>query len=230
MKHIKIFLLLIVMSVAAWAQDTDFSKRDITLRINNKRGRPVKNIIVKSFSANKAGITDRKGLFVFGDMSDNDTISIMLPKYGETIIPVTGLDSIVVILRSARLYSYSNTEGQSIYIEREKNEYINREKTAPSTILDVPAIMRERNYNSLADLLQERAGLAITSKGVSIGGERSLLSSNEPLMVMNGMPMGTFSEANTLVNLYDIKTIEVLRNAPEWGSRGANGVILIVTK
>ena len=228
MKYVKVFFLLFMMSVAAWAQNEDVQPRDVYVKVVNKRGRPVNNIIVQSIQAGQAGTTDRKGLFLFQNMTDYDTVSLILPRFGETIIPVIGMDSIVVMLRSARLYSYVNNEGNSVIIEKDKIE--------PTDKLDVQAMLRQRSYNSLAELLQGRvAGLDIRSSGIAGGttatlrGERSFLGSSEPLVVVNGMAFGTLNEANATLNVYDIKTIEVQKSASEWGMRGANGVILIVT-
>ena len=201
--------------------------RDVYVKVVNKRGRPVRNIVVQSFNVNQAGITDRMGLFLFKNMTDNDSITMLLPRYGETIIPVAGMDSIVIMLRSARLYSYMDNQGSSVIIEKDR--------TQPTDKLDVQAMLRQRTYNSIVELLQGRvAGLDIRSSGsevtARVRGERSFLGSNEPLVVVNGMAYGTLSEANATINVHDIKTIEVQKSASEWGSRGANGVILIFTK
>lgn len=201
--------------------------RDVYVKVVNKRGRPVRNIVVQSFNVNQAGITDRMGLFLFKNMTDNDSITMLLPRYGETIIPVAGMDSIVIMLRSARLYSYMDNQGSSVIIEKDR--------TQPTDKLDVQVMLRQRTYNSIVELLQGRvAGLDIRSSGsevtARVRGERSFLGSNEPLVVVNGMAYGTLSEANATINVHDIKTIEVQKSASEWGSRGANGVILIFTK
>jgi len=230
MKYINIFSVLIfLMSVAIKAQDVDSTKRNISLMILNNKERPVDRIIVRNLSNTQAGMTGRSGLFVFTEMSDRDTISVILPRYGETIIPVAGMDSIVVKLRSARRYSYVNNDGQVIIVDKNK--------TSPTDMLDVPALLKQNTYRSLVDLLQGRvAGLNITTSGsfgqtsANIRGERSFLLSSEPLVVLNGMVIGTLNDANSIINVHDIKTIEVLKGASEWGARGANGVIIITTK
>ena len=227
MKCINLLLLLVFLSVTVYAQTENDQIRDVYVKVVNKRGRPVKNIVVQSFKVNQAGITDRMGLFLFKNMTDNDSITMLLPRYGATVIPVAGMDSIVIMLRSARLYSYVNEQGSSVIIEKDK--------TQPTDILDVPALMQQRTYGSLIELLQGRvAGLDVRSSGnevtARVRGERSFMGSNEPLVVVNGMAFGTLSEANATINVHDIKTIEVQKSASEWGSRGANGVILIVTK
>ena len=230
MKYVNLILMLVFTSFAVWAQDADSQKRDVYLKVVNKKGRPVKNVIVQSFNTSQAGMTDRMGLFLFNNMTDEDAITLLLPKYGETHIPVAGMDSIVVTLRSARLYTFVNSEGNSIIIEKDR--------TQPNDKLDVESLMRQRTYNSLAELLQGRvAGLDVHTGGgiggtvtASIRGQHSFLMSNEPLVVLNGMAYGTLSEANAMLNVHDIKTIEVQKSGSEWGVRGANGVILIVTK
>jgi len=114
MKYLHFLFLLFFMSVIAWGQDMNAQKRDITLKILNKKGRPVKNIMVQSIESGNAGITDLNGLYVFKNMTDDDRISILLPKYGETIIPVDEMDSIVVNLLSTRIYTYENSAGEYI--------------------------------------------------------------------------------------------------------------------
>jgi TonB-dependent SusC/RagA subfamily outer membrane receptor len=56
----------------------------------------------------------------------------------------------------------------------------------------------------------------------------------EPLFVINGIPLGPNPWGNlNAINVHDIETVEVLRDAAataEYGSRGANGVIIIRTK
>lgn len=229
MKYIHILFVFILMTVSIKAQDTNPAKRNISVMIVNNKGRPMDHIMMRTINNTQAGITGRSGLFVFTEMSDGDTISVILPKYGETIIPVTGMDSIVIKLRSARRYSYVDNYGQVIIVDKNK--------TSPSDLLDVPTLLKQNPYRSLAELLQGRvAGLSISSTGsfgqtsANIRGERSFLLSSEPLVVLDGMVIGTLNDANSIVNVHDIKTIEVLKSASEWGSRGANGVILITTK
>lgn len=94
---------------------------------------------------------------------------------------------------------------------------------------------------SVDGLLQGRAaGLQVMNTSqdpgagsiVRIRGNSSLEGSNTPLIVVNGFPMG---EAGNLsqINVSDIESIEVLKDASAsaiYGSRGANGVILVTTR
>ncbi|MBO4849547.1 MAG: TonB-dependent receptor [Prevotella sp.] len=64
---------------------------------------------------------------------------------------------------------------------------------------------------------------------IRIRGQRSLSASNDPLIVLDGIPfMGQLSD----INPSDIKSLDILKDASAtaiYGSRGANGVIIITT-
>ncbi len=93
---------------------------------------------------------------------------------------------------------------------------------------------------NIQQALQGRAaGLEIQKIGTAPGataqirvrGERSITGSNDPLVVLDGIPYegGSLSD----INHNDIASVEVLKDASAtaiYGSRGANGVILITTK
>ena len=238
MKHISIFFLFALMTVATTAQDMGSQNRRISMTILDKKERPVRNIVVSSLNTNRAGFTDRSGLFVFADMPDNDTISMMLPKYGEIFIPVVGMDSLVVKLRSARRYYYVSNEGQSDIFQKQKRDVFNEIRTESTDFLDVQEMLSKHSYRSLADLLQGIAGLNLTLNSypggayttVNVRGPVSINGTNEPLIVLDGAILGSFAQAENIINIYDIKTIEVQKNATQWGALGANGAIVIKTK
>jgi len=206
-----VIVAFLCVNMDAIAQNS--RNRDISLKVLNKKGRPVEKIVVQSIKTGKAGLTDRYGLFVFAGIADDDTISVRLPKYGDTRIPVTGMDSIVITLRSTAHYSVNNTDGQSVIINKNTQEM--------NTILNVQEMLKKRSYSSLSQLLQGY----ISNRGVS-----SVNSSTQPLVVLDGRAVGTIGEANHLINVHDIKTIEIQKDGFQWGARGANGVVIIKTR
>jgi len=85
------------------------------------------------------------------------------------------------------------------------------------------------------------AGVDIVSSGgrpgqnpqVLIRGRRSISASNDPLYVIDGIPQTSATSAIFDINPQDITSMEVLKDAAAtaiYGSRGANGVIIITTK
>jgi TonB-linked SusC/RagA family outer membrane protein len=79
--------------------------------------------------------------------------------------------------------------------------------------------------------VSQNTGAPGASVSVRIRGTNSIQGSNEPLYVIDGFP---FSGSNpTVLSNNDIESIEILKDASAtaiYGSRGANGVILITTK
>ena len=103
------------------------------------------------------------------------------------------------------------------------------------------------NINSAEQLLQGKvAGLQVTTGGGSAGGGStirirggaSLNASNDPLIVIDGVPVegnGIAGSANLLntINPNDIESMSVLKDASAtalYGSRASNGVLIITTK
>jgi TonB-dependent SusC/RagA subfamily outer membrane receptor len=77
--------------------------------------------------------------------------------------------------------------------------------------------------------------LANGELSVRIRSSDSLLSSGEPLLVIDGMPVrhGGLSRALMALNPHEVERIDVLKDASStaiYGTRGAHGVILIALK
>ncbi len=75
-----------------------------------------------------------------------------------------------------------------------------------------------------------RTGQPGESMMIRVRGSNSLAGGNEPLYVIDGMPV---EKMNSDINPEDILSMEVLKDASStaiYGSRGANGVVMITTK
>lgn len=99
--------------------------------------------------------------------------------------------------------------------------------------------IKDNPLNNAAEVLQGRlAGVQVTlAEGapgaeavINIRGRGSITQSGDPLYVVDGIPM---DNALTVLNPQDIESINVLKDAAStaiYGSRGANGVVVITTK
>jgi TonB-dependent SusC/RagA subfamily outer membrane receptor len=90
---------------------------------------------------------------------------------------------------------------------------------------------------SLEEALGRLPGVTVTGRGpdarVRIRGTSSFLGTNDPLYVIDGMPMQFgMSQPLSGINPHDVARIDVLKDgaAAIYGSRGANGVVLITMK
>lgn len=101
----------------------------------------------------------------------------------------------------------------------------------PETLLKVPS-------NNVMESLQGRVpGMDITRSSGDVGaginvtvrGNRSITANNNPLFIVDGIPYSNIQD----INPNDIESMEVLKDASStaiYGSRGANGVIIVTTK
>jgi len=130
---------------------------------------------------------------------------------------ITGLDEVVVV-------GYGTQRKSDI--------------TGSITSVDVAKIRDVPSSNISKALQGKTAGLEIQNIGrqpgagtqIRIRGNRSLSASNDPLIIVDGIPFG--GSINDIAS-DDIASIEVLKDASAtviYGSRGSNGVIILTTK
>jgi TonB-dependent SusC/RagA subfamily outer membrane receptor len=112
-----------------------------------------------------------------------------------------------------------------------------KELTTPVSSLTDSEI-EKANVGHVEQLFEGRvSGVQVTRLGngefsVRIRGTRSFSGGNEPLIIIDGVPAVSATVGLTRVTPSDVKRIDVLKGAAAtmYGSRGANGVILITTK
>ncbi len=90
---------------------------------------------------------------------------------------------------------------------------------------------------SWMELLQRTSGVMVTGSGnnlsIQIRGKKSMTSSHEPLFVLDGKPLGNGFQFISFVDPSMVRRISVLKDAASasaYGSRGADGVILVTLK
>ena len=114
-------------------------------------------------------------------------------------------------------------------------ETIRKDQNTYSVERVTPDEKQMSGYRSIIDYLRGRVpGLTIgatdgtTMPSITIRGKNSINSSTEPLFIVDGSPY----EDIMWVNPHDVASVDVLKDgsAAIYGSRGANGVIIISTK
>lgn len=116
-------------------------------------------------------------------------------------------------------------------------------KIKASEIADVPVTTFEQSIQGKAAGVQINQGTGKLGQGIQVRvrGQSSVSASNQPLYVLDGIPLTqeslaiSTSTTNPLVDInpQDIESIEILKDASAgaiYGARAANGVVLITTK
>lgn len=178
-------------------------------------------------------ITDIDGNYILKDVSRTATLVFSYVGMQNKEVPVNGKSTInVTLLDDALQLEQVVVIGYGSVKKSDVTGSVTSVKT--EALKEIPA-------NSVEGLLQGRAaGLQVINSSqdpgagatVRIRGGSSLRGSNAPLVVVDGFPLGDAGDLKQ-INPSDIVNMEILKDASAsaiYGSRGANGVIMITTK
>ena len=219
----------LLLTSPGWAQ----SRLKVSGKVNDQYGNPVVGAAVLVSGTNKYAVTGDDGSFIIDGVASNASLEVSCLGYDDATVPVNGRAVVNVTLNES---SIMLEETIAIGYGRMKKSDLTGSVASVSAekLVTTPS-------NSIESLMQGRiAGVQVTnasqdpgaSSTVRIRGNSSLNGSNSPLVVIDGFPYG---EAGALsqINPQDIISMEVLKDASAsaiYGSRGANGVILITTR
>ena len=190
---------------------------------------PIKKARVYITSPRRYVITTKRGEFGLTNVDTDDTLKISI-KERTYRVPIAKCKSLSIML-NIETGEILASESQELI---EKGfDHVNRREGNLGTIISGKALIRS-GHNTLMAALQGRVpGLNISgieapgSDGsVNIRGLKSFMGSNTPLFVVDGMIVETLSD----IPLYDIDYVEILKEASHYGSRGANGAIIVFTR
>jgi TonB-linked SusC/RagA family outer membrane protein len=204
---------------------------EITGKVTDDKGEPVPGASVFISGTTQGTTTNSAGEFVLNVPNQNvkleisnvgfQTKTVQVGNGGNITVSlvksVAGLDDVVVV-GYGRVRKRDLTGSVSSVGARDITSY-----PAPGALLAL------QGKTTGVQVLQNSGapGAPIT---VRVRGANSLLGNNEPLYVVDGFPLTSDPNA---INPNDIQSIEILKDASAtaiYGSRGANGVVLITTK
>ena len=198
-------------------------------QVVDETGEPLVGATVKVKDTATGSITDFDGNFQL-DVKSNATLVVSYLGYKSREIAVRGR----AILDPIKLESDNNVLEQVVVVGYGTQK--KADLTGSVSIVNAEEMKKVSNSNISTMLEGKVAGVQITSDGqpgadpsVRIRGIGSF-GSTAPLYVIDGVPMGTTIRD---FSPNDIETIQVLKDAAAgaiYGSRAANGVIIITTK
>ncbi len=188
---------------------------------------PGVNILVKGTAVGTA--TDVDGRYSLDTPTPNDTLVFSFIGYLTQEVPVNGRSTIDVTLQ------LDQVQLDAVVVTGYTTQRV-RDFTGAVSVVDA-AEVRELPVNGVEQAIQGRvAGVQVTTDGAP-GGNTSIrvrgystIGSNDPLYIIDGIP--AVSGINQ-INLNDVESIQVLKDAAAtaiYGSRAANGVIIVTTK
>ncbi|MGX8696954.1 MAG: TonB-dependent receptor plug domain-containing protein, partial [Prevotella sp.] len=223
MERLRRFLLsmtLILASTAMYAQE-------ITGTVVDETGEGVIGATVKEKGTSNGTVTDFDGNF-----------KIKVAKGTMLVVSYIGYDNVEVA--AAPGMKIELKENASELAEVVVTGYQTQRKadlTGSVAVVKTDELKTSSDTDPMRALQGKVPGMTITSNGSPVGagtvrirGGGSFNSSQDPLFIIDGVP--TTTNLNTL-NMNDIETMQVLKDAASasiYGSRAANGVIIITTR
>ncbi len=143
--------------------------------------------------------------------------------------------ALILGLLAAILTSCGTTANQAVYatsqeevVEIGYGQEVRGKLT--SSVSSVPKEKHPTTYRNIYEMIVGKcAGVSVRGNSIYIRGINSINSSTEPLFIVDDSPRDSIDD----INPNDVKSIDVLKDAGAtsiYGSRGANGVIIIKLK
>lgn len=242
--------LVISFAIVLFSFGTGFAQHTVAGKVVDDRGNPVEGATVAIKNTSISTATNAQGNFSLNTPSATGVLVIShvgmrvqeVPIANQTSLAIT-LQPIATALQDVVVIGYGTAKRKDL--------------TGSVQSIGGDELNKEVPTNVLSGLQGKLAGVNVTENdgapgaGISIRirGSNSFLGGTEPLYVVDGVPINTTNSEETpqsigedemqtlnalaFLNPNDIESITVLKDASAaaiYGSRGANGVVIITTK
>ncbi|WP_316787789.1 SusC/RagA family TonB-linked outer membrane protein [Pedobacter frigoris] len=221
-------------------------RKPINGKVTDENGQPLPGATIRIKGTQSEATTDELGRFKFNDVQPGATILVSYIGFEDA--EVTAQDQVTITLQR----SLSKLDEVQVIAYGTTTQ---RLSTSAVGRITAKEIEKQPVANPLATLagripglvVSQNSGLPGSSFKIQIRGRTSIENSSEPLFLIDGVPFNGNTLNNFVggndgitgqspfnnINPEDIESIDVLKDADAtaiYGSRGANGVILITTK
>ncbi|MCS3869467.1 TonB-linked SusC/RagA family outer membrane protein [Chryseobacterium ginsenosidimutans] len=243
------------LMLTAVSSNTQAQTRTISGTVTSS-GKPLSGVNISEEGSDQVTTTSENGTYRLEVTAENPILLFRHPDYAEEKVSATNQTVVNISLEQ-------QVKGiEEVILNAGYYKVKDKERTGSIAKVSAKDIENQPVTNVLSALQGRMAGVNITStSGNNSGGfdiqirgrnslrnvTNSLINGNEPLYVIDGIPVGgqlatgytvgfePMRNINPLnaINPNDIESIEVLKDADAtaiYGSRGGNGVILVTTK
>lgn len=227
----------------------------VTGKVKDENGAPLEGAVVQERGTNNKTVTNKKGEFTLRVKDDKAVLEVSFVGYAFKQIFVNGERNLYITLSSTAKTLEDVVVVDIGYQKVRKSDVtgaVSKMSTEESANLPVASIDQFMQGRVSGVQITQNSGAPGSGMSFLIRGATSISGSNQPLFIIDGYPVETgqtsmsptagadfFSVSvpptNPLaaINPNDIESIEVLKDASStaiYGSRGANGVVIITTK
>jgi len=217
----------------------------VSAKVYDETGQPLPGVTIKVKGTTDGTNTDAKGAFSINVPDNNSVLVFSFVGFESQELAAKDIATGSVIVMKAvstnlkevvvnKGYYRTTQELNTGNVTRVSGEDINKQPVSD------PIMALEGRVPGL--YISQASGRPGDAESIRIRGQNSISSGNNPFYIVDGVPFTSvsLSQANNILNSpfntlnpADIESIEILKDADAtaiYGSRGANGVILITTK
>jgi len=213
--------------------NTSYAQTSVSGTVSDASGEPLQGVAVFLKNSNTGAITDAKGAFTLAAKS-TDVIVIKYLGYKEVEMTVGNQTSFNIQLKEdsealegvvAIGYGTQKKSHLTGSVSKVENKTLDQ---IPIGRVDDALVGQITGVN-----IQMTNPAAGEAPNIKIRGQGSISFDAAPLIVIDGIAVGSDPDYMSSVDMNDVASIEVLKDAASasiYGSRGANGIIMITTK
>jgi TonB-linked SusC/RagA family outer membrane protein len=226
-RNVLLISLLNLFAIFSFAQNNF----PVTGKITDNAGKPLDGVTVQVKGTKIVTATNAEGTFSLNAPSGNSVLIFTSVGFTSREVPIENKGQVNVTMSAA-----DNAMDQVVVIGY--GAVKKKDVTGAVTGINEKEIKSRPVADALQAMQGKVAGVDISSTErpgtvgtINIRGVRSLTASNSPLYVVDGIPLMT--GGIEYINPNDIESIDVLKDASAtaiYGSRGANGVVIVTTK
>jgi TonB-linked SusC/RagA family outer membrane protein len=239
-------------SALSKAENLSENERTLTGQILDENGNPLPGVSIVLVGSNKQGVSDFDGHFYLDLPSGKHVLKVSYLGYKTQEVIIENQTSITIKLQSdlAKLDEVVII-GYGTTTKRTSTGSVTKITSSDIEKQPITNILQSLQGRTPGVFVSQTSGYAGSNINISIRGRNSIAGDNLPLYVVDGVPYigddikqqvqsdqiirGAQKSTSPLniLNPNDIESIEILKDADAtaiYGSRGANGVVLITTK
>lgn len=225
-KNYLLSLIFFILSVTTYAQS-----KQIRGTVVDEKNEPLPGATVKAKSGSGSASTDANGRFVITVRPNEQTLVVSFIGFDVREVPINGQTTMTIKMVPS---SRSLEEVVVIGYGTQRREAVTGSVASISgdKMRDVPSVgVTQAIQGRLPGVeLAQTSSQPGAAMRIRIRGTRSLTASNDPLIVLDGIP---FAGSINDIDPNDIQSLDILKDASAtaiYGSRGANGVVIITTQ
>ncbi|WP_143308568.1 SusC/RagA family TonB-linked outer membrane protein [Chitinophaga vietnamensis] len=198
-------------------------------KVKDLNGNPLPGVTVLVKDSKKGATTDAKGDYTITDVSKDAVLVFQYIGFDSQEVKVDGRSSIIIVMKE-------NQKTLDEYVVVGYGTQKKVTKTGAVSMVKGSELQQSPNVNISNSLVGRIPGIIAVNQSGEPGYDgskifirgRSTLGNSDPLVVIDGFPRDGFDRMNP----NDIESVSILKDAAAaiYGSRAANGVILVTTK